>query len=549
MAKSETRSKRSSKAAPKKRPAGPAWKQRPEYVPGYTFEQERADRVVKFVQQFVTMTSGRKFAGKPMQLMPWQIHDIIEPLYGWVDDAGLRRYRRAAIFVSKKNGKSSLMAALVLYHLLADGEPGAAVYGAAVDRIQAGLIYRAVAASVRANPELTRALEVIDSRSTIVHRPTASRYTCLAADSWRAEGIDASAVVIDELHAHRKPDLVQALTYAGAARSQPLVVAISTAGESRNGIGYRWYEDARLVENSPEANPTFFGKIYEAKQDDARGYGDPTVWREANPSLGVTITEKDFAADHADALTAPTKMTAFLRYRLGIWAQSDSRWFHGDVWRNCGGGPAEPLAGRPCWVGVDLASNLDMTSAAFVFRESDGGYSVEWKYWVPSETVADRVREGIPYDAWIREGWVTVTDGHRLDHEAVARDIIAYGETHEIRAVGVDPWQAGALETLLQREGIEVKSVAQRTAYLNAPCKLLEALVVEGRLRHGGNPVAAWNANNVCVYTDPTGMIKPDKAKSGEKIDGIAALVNGLALASTDEGESTSVDDWKIHAL
>lgn len=551
MGKSETRSKRSSKAAPKKRPAGPAWKQRPEYVPGYTFEQERADRVVKFVQQFVTMTSGRKFAGKPMKLMPWQIHDIIEPLYGWVDDAGLRRYRRAAIFVSKKNGKSSLMAALVLYHLLADGEPGAAVYGAAVDRIQSGLIYRAVAASVRANPELTRALEVIDSRSTIVHRPTASRYTCLAADSWRAEGIDASAVVIDELHAHRKPDLVQALTYAGAARSQPLVVAISTAGESRNGIGYRWYEDARLVENSPDANPTFFGKIYEAKQDDARGYGDPAVWREANPSLGVTITEKDFAADHADALTAPTKMTAFLRYRLGIWAQSDSRFFHGDAWSNCSAGPAEPLAGRPCWVGVDLASNLDMTSAAFVFKGADGSYAVEWKYWVPRETVADRVREGIPYDAWIRDGWVTVTDGHRLDHEAVARDIVAYGQTHEIRAVGVDPWQAGALETLLQREGLTVRDIPQRTAYLNAPVKLLEALVVEKRLRTGGNPVAAFNANNVCVYTDPTGMVKLDKAKSTEKIDGIVALVNALALASTDEdsGAAPSLDDWKIRVL
>lgn len=551
MGKSETRSKRSSKAAPKKRPAGPAWKQRPEYVPGYTFEQERADRVVKFVQQFVTMTSGRKFAGKPMKLMPWQIHDIIEPLYGWVDDAGLRRYRRAAIFVSKKNGKSSLMAALVLYHLLADGEPGAAVYGAAVDRIQSGLIYRAVAASVRANPELTRALEVIDSRSTIVHRPTASRYTCLAADSWRAEGIDASAVVIDELHAHRKPDLVQALTYAGAARSQPLVVAISTAGESRNGIGYRWYEDARLVENSPDANPTFFGKIYEAKQDDARGYGDPAVRREANPSLGVTITEKDFAADHADALTAPTKMTAFLRYRLGIWAQSDSRFFHGDAWSNCSAGPAEPLAGRPCWVGVDLASNLDMTSAAFVFKGADGSYAVEWKYWVPRETVADRVREGIPYDAWIRDGWVTVTDGHRLDHEAVARDIVAYGQTHEIRAVGVDPWQAGALETLLQREGLTVRDIPQRTAYLNAPVKLLEALVVEKRLRTGGNPVAAFNANNVCVYTDPTGMVKLDKAKSTEKIDGIVALVNALALASTDEdsGAAPSLDDWKIRVL
>jgi len=552
VAKSETRSRRSSKAAPEKatrKPRGPAWKRRPEYVAGYTFEQERADRVVAFVQQFVTMTSGRKFAGKPMKLMPWQVHDIIEPIYGWVDDQGLRRYRRAAIFVSKKNGKSSLMAALVLYHLLADGEPGAAVFGAAVDRIQAGVIYRSVAASVRANPELARALEVIDSRSTIVHKPTASRYTCLAADSWRAEGIDASAVVVDELHAHRKPDLVQALTYAGAARAQPLVVAISTAGESRNGIGYQWYQDARLVEASPEANPTFFGKIYEAKEDDARGVESPEVWRDANPSLGVTISEKDFANDYADSLTSGTKRTSFLRYRLGIWAQADARWFHGDDWAKCGREPLEPLAGRPCWVGVDLASNLDMTSAAFVFKEADGSYSVEWKYWVPSETVGDRVREGIPYDTWIREGWVTVTDGHRLDHEAVARDIVAYGESHEIRGVGVDPWQAGALETLLQREGIEVKSVAQRTAYLNAPCKLLEALVVEGRLRHGGNPVAAFNANNVCVYTDPTGMIKPDKAKSSEKIDGIAALVNALALASTDDAETGSADDWKIHVL
>ena len=129
----------------------------------------------------------------------------------------------------------------------------------------------------------------------------------------------------------------------------------------------------------------------------------------------------------------------------------------------------------------------------------------------------------------------------------MARDIVAYGQTNEIRAVGVDPWQAGALETLLQREGLTVRDIAQRTAHLNAPCKLLEALVVEGRLRTGGNPVATWNANNVCVYTDPTGMIKPDKAKSNEKIDGIAALVNGLALAMSDEDPSP--DDYRIYEL
>jgi phage terminase large subunit-like protein len=543
MPRRKTTSGPSSKAPRKRKPAAPAWTRRPEYVPGYTFEQERADRVIRFIESFVTMTSGRKFAGKPMKLMEWQKRDIIEPLYGWVDADGLRRYRRAAIYVSKKNGKSSLMAALVLYHLLADQEPGAAVYGAAVDRIQSGIIYRSVASAVRANPQLAKALEVIDSRSTIVHRETNSRYTCLAADSWRAEGIDASAVVVDELHAHKKPDLVQALTYAGAARTAPLVVAISTAGENRNGIGWQWYQDAKLVEKSPEANPTFFGKVYEAPE--GADYADPKVWALANPSLGTTISEKDFAADYADSLTNPRKWAAFARYRLGVWVQGDNRWFRDpEDWAACGSGPLEPIDGRPCWVGVDLASNLDLTSAAFVFKEKDGTYYVEWKHWVPEATIADREREGIPYSQWIRQGFVTVTDGARLDHEAVARDIVEYAEKHRIVSVGADPWNVGSLATLLQRHDLEVQSISQRTGTLNAASKLLEALVVERKLRHGGNPVAAWAANHVCVYTDATGSIKPDKVKSTEKIDPIVALVNGLTLASTSD--ETGSDNWNL---
>lgn len=546
MARRKKTSSAPSSKAPRKRAPSPAWKRRPEYVPGYTYEQERADRVIRFIESFVTMTSGRKFAGKPMQLMEWQKREIIEPLYGWVDADGLRRYRRAAIYVSKKNGKSSLMAALVLYHLLADGEPGAAVYGAAVDRIQSGIIYRAVAASVRASPELSRVLEVIDSRSTIVHRGSNSRYTCLAADSWRAEGIDASAVVIDELHAHKKPDLVQALTYAGAARSAPLVVAISTAGESRNGIGWQWFQDAKLAQASPEANPTFYGRVYEAP--DGADYASPEVWRAANPSLGTTISEKDFAADYADSLTNPRKWAAFARYRLGVWVQGDNRWFKDpEQWAACDAGPLEPTDGRPCWVGIDLASNLDMTAAAFVFKEKDGTYFVKWRYWVPEATVPDREREGIPYSQWIRQGFVTVTEGARLDHEAVARDIVEFSERSRIVSVAADPWNVGPLATLLQRHDIEVQSISQKTGTLNSPSKLLEALVVEGKLRTGGDPVAAWAANHVCVYTDSTGSIKPDKQKSAEKIDPIVALVNGLAIASTSD--ESGVDTWNLIRL
>jgi len=528
-----TPSERSSKAGPEKqrtrKPRRPAWMSRPEYVPGFTFEQARADRVVRFIETFVTMTSGRKFAGRPMKLMPWQIHDIIEPLYGWVDDNGLRRYRRAAVFVSKKNGKSSLAAALVLYHLLADGEPGAAVYGAAVDRIQAGIIYRAVAASVRASPELSRELEVIDSRSTIVHRESGSRYVCLAADSWRAEGIDASAVVIDELHAHRKPDLVEALTYAGAAR----------------------YQDARLVEADPGANPTFFGKIYEADENDPRGLESPAVWREANPSLGVTIAEKDFASDYADSLTSGRKRTAFLRYRLGIWAQADNRWFHGDAFASCRKDPPEPLEGRACVVGIDIASHLDMTAAAFLFKADDGSWDCEMRYWCPEQSIAERERkDNIPYSTWVREGWLIPTEGSRLDHEAVARDIVAYGEDHRIVRIGSDPWQVGLLATLLEKHDHQVKAVAQNTRTLSEPCKMLEGLVVEGKFRYR-SPILSWNANNVCLYRDATDMVKPDKAKSTEKIDGISALATAFAMTIGADEELTqpAADRWKVHVL
>jgi len=448
--------------------------------------------------------------------------------------------------VPKKNRKSSLMSQLAQYMATCHA-PAQDVFLAANDRLQARTMYRMVRQSVEASPQLSKLLEVVDSRSIIRNRDTGKEIRCLSSDSWRNEGLNGS-VILDEIHSFRSPDLVDALIYATRGTANGLVISISTAGSDRNGIGWRWWQDCELVIKDPKVNPTFYGLIY-AADPETDDFGDPAVWRKSNPSMGIAFPEDEFAADYQDAQTDPRKMSKFLRYSLNVWQAGDSRWFQGDDWAKCGSAPLEPLPGRPCWVGVDLASNLDMTSAAFVFKEADGSYAVEWKYWVPSETVGDRVREGIPYDTWIREGWVTVTDGHRLDHEAVARDIIAYGESHEIRGVGVDPWQAGALETLLQREGIEVKSVAQRTAYLNAPCKLLEALVVEGRLRHGANPVAAFNANNVCVYTDPTGMIKPDKAKSSEKIDGIAALVNALALASTDDAETGSEDDWKIHVL
>jgi phage terminase large subunit-like protein len=312
------------------------------------------------------------------------------------------------------------------------------------------------------------------------------------------------------------------------------VLAISTAGDNKNGVGYQWWKDAQLVSREhggdPAANPSFYGLIYAADPKD--DFSDPAVWRKANPSMGITFAEEEFAADYQDATTDPRKFSRWLRYSLNVWADGrDEQWFKGDAFANCRRPPPEALAGRPCVVGVDLASNLDMTAACFLFQAADGSYDAVMRYWVPEETVAERERKDrIPYSTWIREGWLTVTPGARLDHEHVARDILAFGKDHQILQVGADPWQVGPLATFLQRENIEVKGVAQSTSRLNAPCKMLEGLVVEGKFRYE-SPILLWNANHCLVYTDTTGMIKPDKSKSTEKIDGLSAASNAFAMA------------------
>jgi phage terminase large subunit-like protein len=250
-------------------------------------------------------------------------------------------------------------------------------------------------------------------------------------------------------------------------------------------------------------------------------------------------------------MTSGTKRTSFLRYRLGIWAQADNRWFHGSSFADCRKDPPAQLEGRPCVVGIDIASHLDMTAAAFLFKADDGSWDCEMRYWCPEETIADRERkDNIPYSTWVREGWLIPTQGARLDHEAVAREILAMSETYRIVRIGSDPWQVGLLATLLEKHDLKVQAVAQNTRTLSEPCKMLDGLVAEGRFRYR-SPILLFNANNVCLYVDTTDMVKPDKAKSSEQIDGISATVVAFAMAigADEELSAPDADQWRIQVL
>jgi phage terminase large subunit-like protein len=537
-----------SRRRPARRPPG---HDRPEYVPGYVFDQAKADRVVRFIESFCIHSKGQ-WAGEPFRLMDWQKRDILEPLFGWVDSEGRRRYRTAAIFTPKKNGKSTLLSALALYFLFADGEPGAEVYSAAADRFQAGIIARECFALVKSSPFLAKHLEVVESRNTIVHRRSFSRYSVLSGDNFRAEGINASAVLFDELHAQRDRRLFDALRYAGAARRASLLVSISTAGFDRspNAIWWDQWQWAERVQADPAIDPTFFGKIYAApEQSDPEKYFEPKLWRQANPSLGVTISEKSFAADAAEARARPAALNSWLRYRMNVPTQSDVRWFSPEVWAEGNQPPREPLAGRPCWLGLDLASTYDITALVALFPDpsGDGSFDVDCRFFIPRKNAAEReLRDRIPYAQWMREGWIVGTDGDICDYGVVREHIRQYAAAHQVMGLAADRWNAAATMTQVQGDGVEVYGFSQGFGSLSAPSKLLETLVVGRKLRHQ-SPVLAWMAGNVATQEDANGNIRPSKKASREKIDGIVALVMALGLYSTAQVKASQ--SWELIEL
>jgi phage terminase large subunit-like protein len=442
--------------------------------------------------------------------------------------------------VPKKNGKSTLLAGLALYMVGWDGEQGSECYGAAADREQAGIIYREAASMVRASPSLSKVLEVIDSRKTILHRGSGSFYRVLSADAFRAEGLNIHCLLFDELHSQRDRRLWDALRYGGASRRQPLLLSISTAGFDRKSLAWeqRCYAERCIAD--PTTDPAFYGCIHSADIKD--DWKKPKTWRKANPSLGQTITEESFAADAREADASPSKLNSFLRYRLNVWTTSDVRWLSPAAWSKCTNPLREDLASREWYAGLDLASTYDLSAFVMVSQAEDGSFDVMPYFWVPENNAAERAtRDKIDYLGWIRDGHIRATDGNVTDYDVIRRDIVALSQQFNIRQVAIDRWNATQLATQLQGEGLQVVGFGQGFGSMSSPSKQLENLVLSERIRCQ-SPVMDWMAGNVAVQTDHMGNLKPSKAKSTERIDGIVALVMGLGIHAAATGKPPGFD-------
>lgn len=497
----------------------------------YWFDHAAADFAASFFRDHLRLTKD-KWAGKPFVLEPWQA-DIIRALFGWKRADGLRRFRRLVAWLPRKNGKTELAAGLGLLMLVGDGTIGPEVYAIAKDKDQASIVFDKAAAMVAMSPQLGRDLTVF--KSAIFCQALQGAIKPLTGNAEGKHGLNASGVIGDEVHEWPDGRLYTTVHQSEAARDQPLEVLISTAGIRERGYGWELWQECQEILSGKIHDPETLIVVYAADPED--DWTAESTWAKANPNLGVSVSLDYLRSECRKARNNPRLENDFRRYHLNQWVGQAVRWLPIHVWdqgRRRDWRDETGLVGRRCHVGIDLSSTRDITAAVYVFEpEHQGGVvDVVCRFFVPADTVEERVRVNrVPYDAWIRDGALATTPGNVVDYEAVIATILADGERFDIAGAGVDRWNSSHFTTRLSDQGFDagkIVLVGQGYASLSEPSKALEKLVYAARLDHAGHPVLRWMADNVAVSTDPAGNIKPNRPASTEKIDGIAALIDGL---------------------
>ena len=512
----------------------------------YYFDEESADRAVSFIEDFITHTKG-ELAQKPMKLEDWQINDIIKPLFGWKHKKNdLRRYRTCYVEIPRKNGKSTLAAAIALYILFADSERGAEVYSCAGDRAQASIIFNIAKSMVENSYELTKRAEVY--RTSIINPTKGNTYKALSADAKLQHGHNAHAILFDELHTQPNRELWDTMKTSTGARRQPLLIALTTAGSSKTDGNICWevHDYAIKVRDGVIEDDSFLPVIYCA--DDEDDIQSEDIWKKANPNYGISV-KKDYIRGEAKlASELPSYENAFRRLHLNQWTTNETKWLNDTQWMSCDKEVnLDFLKGRECYGGLDLASTRDLSALTLVFPMDDGSVHVLPFYWLPEVTAQERARKDkVPYIQWAKEGYIQLTEGDVQDYDYIRHTINELALKYRIVSISFDRWNSSQLVNNLQDDGATLSPFGQGYASMSAPTKEMEKMVLKKNVVHGGNPVLRWQVQNVQLRTDPAGNVKIDKSKSSEKVDGVVSLVMGIGEWMTNDTGTSVYDERGI---
>ena len=512
--------------------------------------KQRALKVIEFVQ-LLNLTDD--FYGKPLVLQNWQ-HKIIWDVYGTVNKKGIRKYQYAYLEIPKKNGKTTLIAALGLYHLTMDA-PGGQIYCCAADKEQASLSYNAMLQMIEQDEDLEGLFRIVDSKKLIINRETGTFLRVLSAEAYTKHGINPTVVIFDELHAQPNRDLWDVMTFgAGAARKEPLWWIITTAGDDpdRKSIGWEQHEYARKVRDGELIDPCWYVKMYNAPEE--CDIFDEKIWYKVNPSLGVTIDIDKVRQEAIGARNDPAKEKLFRWLRLNQWVSlKRTGWLPLTLWdQTTGKWDLIELVGKHCYLGLDLSSTTDLTAVSLLFPPQEGikDWRCLFEAWIPEENMKERIRrDHVPYDTWVRGKYLHATQGDAVDYEFVQARIEALAKQYKVKYLCADKWNSQMLTQILTKKGIKTIEIPQTIAGMSPGMKELERLLRSGQMSHEVNPLVRWCFGNVVVFIDGNENMKPMKNKSIDRIDPIVALITAMNAAVKLEKKRSSYEDHGIRIV
>jgi phage terminase large subunit-like protein len=511
-------------------------------LPDSHYDKKKADRAVKFIEM-LPHTKG-EWEGKPFWLLPWQ-EQIIRDLFGIVKAEGFRQFRTAYIEIPKKQGKSELAAAIALYLLYADHEPSAEVFSAAADRQQASIVFDVAKRMVEMTPGLQKRSKVMSATKRIVNYSNAGYYQVVSADVGGKHGYSISGLVFDEIHNQPNRKLWDVLTKgSGDARRQALHVAITTAGTDRNSICFELHTKALDILSDRKVDPTFYPVVYSLPMD--ADWQDEKNWYKVNPSLGYTVPIGRMREAYLQSQDNPAEENVFRTLRLCQWVGSTVQWIPDHIY-DLGNQPIDnhALRRRDCYAGLDLSSSGDITALVLMFppRTDDEKYIMLPHFWVPEETIPKRVQQtSVPYDNWVAQGYVQATPGNVIDYAYIQNTIGELSYKYHIREIAFDRWGSNMLVERLSEMGLTVVPFGQGYKDMSPASRAFYEELMKGNIIHGGNPVMKWMCGNVVIEQDPAGNIKPTKAKSKDKIDGVVAAIMALDRCIRHENEESVYD-------
>lgn len=492
----------------------------------YMFDEKRALRPIEFIERFCKHSKG-EWAGKPVVLELFQ-KAFISALFGFVDkETGLRQYREAMFYVARKNGKSTMLAGIALYMLVADGEAGAEIYSAATKRDQAKLIFEEAFNMVKQNGQLR---ELLKKRKTDLYfASTFSRFEALSKDSGSMDGLNAHCVIIDELHGVKDRNLYEVLKQSQSARRQPLLIMITTAGTVRECIFDEMYATACNVVDGIFKDDTFLPILYEL--DSREEWTQPEAWQKANPALGTIKKLDDLKTKIARAQFNPNELRGVLVKDFNVRDTLSTAWLNFDDIKNPERFDLSRFRNKFAIGGVDLSKTLDLTCATLLMvdKQTETRY-VTQMYWLPEETLEKRVvEEKIPYDKWRDRGLLRTCAGNTIDYKDVTAWFIEMINKYQIVPVWVyyDAWSARYWVEEMKANGFDMIPCRQGAKTLSLPMQQLGADLQAKRIIYNENPILEWCLTNTGVQEDRNGNIVPVKNQAAkQRIDGMASLLD-----------------------